>query len=155
MLHSSTTRLATAFLLTITFGVTSVFAQSALDGAWEVTHAKSDSVEYDQPGLYLFQGEYYSVLHVWSSEPRPLYEEDEGRGSVDLERLRAVVGPVEGNSGKYAIDGSTVTLTPMVAISPNFMNGGSSTYTFSINGDELTLQTEEDGGRELTLHRLH
>ncbi|MCJ7627626.1 MAG: META domain-containing protein, partial [Longimicrobiales bacterium] len=137
-----------------------VTAQSELDGAWEVTHALADSVESNQAGLYIFQGGYYSVLHVWNDEPRPLYEEGETRESIDHDKLLAIVLPVEGNSGRFEVEGSTLTMSPMVAISPNFMRGESKSYTFSISGDELTLRGghipgryEED--RVITLRRLH
>jgi hypothetical protein len=127
-------------------------AQSPLDGAWEVTTAQSGDLVSNQAGLYIFHGQHYSVLHVWSDEARPLYEDDETRTSVDREKMDAIVGPVEGNSGRFEVDGATVTLTPLVAISPNFMSGGSSSYRFSISGDVLTLRTE---GRGLTLTRVH
>ena len=142
------------FVLGMAISATPAFAQSELDGVWEVTHATSESEEYTEPGLYIFHGEYYSVLHVWASEPRPFYGEDENRDNVDFERLRSVVLPVEGNSGKFEVDGSTVTMSPMVAISPNYMSGESATYTFTVSGDELSLKGV--GFKvELTLQRLH
>ncbi len=127
-------------------------AQSSLDGAWEVTTAKSGDLVANQVGLYIFHGQHYSVLHIWSDEARPLYEEEEDRSTVDSLKLAAIVGPVEGNSGRFVIDGTTLTMSPMVAISPNFMRGESNSYEFSVSGDVLTLRNE---GRELTLTRVH
>ena len=142
------------FVLGMAISAKPAFAQSELEGVWEVTYATFESEEATEPGLYIFQGEYYSVLHVWAGEPRPLYGEDEDRDNVDFDRLRSVVLPVEGNSGKFEVDGSTVTMSPVVAISPNFMSGGSNTYTFTISGDELSLKGV-DFEAELTLQRLH
>ncbi len=113
--------------------------QSPLEGAWEVVQASSGDLESDQVGLYIFHGDYYSILHIWNDGPRPLYEGEEQRNNVDHQKLLAIVDPVEGNSGKYLVDGATLTFTPLVAISPNFMGGLSRTYSFSISGDELTL----------------
>ena len=152
---------AAVVLLGMAIGTEKVSGQSELDGAWEVTYALSDSVESNQAGLYIFQGEYYSVLHVWNNEPRPLYEEGETRESIDHDKLLAIVLPVEGNSGKFEIEGSTLTMSPLVAISPNFMRGESRTYSFSISGDELTLRggpiagRSEEVNRVITLRRLH
>lgn len=148
----------------LVFGVSieadGVSAQSALDGAWEVTHAAGDSIDSTQTGLYLFQDGYYSVLHVWAEESRPLYEEGEARDNVDHEKLLAIVLPVEANSGRFEIAGSTLTMTPMVAISPNFMRGQSRSYSFSVSGDELTLRggtvSDQSGemNRVMRLRRL-
>lgn len=148
----------TAMLLVVmTAPLAPVWAQSELDGAWRVTAAQSTYsgvIEDVQPGLYIFQNGYYSVLHVWSEGPRPFYEEGESRDNVTHEKLQAIVVPVEGNSGTYSTDGSAITLSPVVAISPNFMNGGSASYTFKISKDELTLENE-DNGRVLKLQRLN
>mgnify|MGYP001175467674 CR=1 FL=1 len=143
---------AAILVLAISVRASPVFAQSDLEGAWEVTSAVSGDFESTQAGLYIFHGEYYSVLHVWSDEARPLYGEEDDRSTVDHETLLNVVGPVEGNSGRFEVDGSTLTTRPSVAISPNYMRGGSNSYEFSISGDVLTLRNET---RELTLTRVH
>ena len=117
-------------LICISFSaiVTPASAQSSLDGAWEVTTAKFGDEVSNQAGLYIFHGQHYSVLHVWSDEARPLYEEEEDRSTVSHERLLSVLGPVEGNSGVFEIDGSTLTIKPSVALNPNYMRGGSNSY---------------------------
>jgi len=132
-------------------------AQSELDGAWEVTAASNSSdgtIENVQPSLFLFQDGYYSVLMVWGNEPRRLYEEGEDRDNISLERLQEIVSPVTGNSGRFEIDGSTVIMRPTVAISPNFMTGGSLSYEFNVEGDELTFRNDEFD-ISLTLRRLN
>ena len=48
-----------------------------------------------------------------------------------------VFGRILANSGTYEVSGSTFTTRPMVAKNPNFMSGGSLTYTFEIDGDTL------------------
>ncbi len=137
--------------------------QPVLEGAWEVTRASRPELVSDQPGLYIFHGGYYSVLHVWKAGPRPLFEGDETRETVDRDKLNAIMGGVEGNSGRYSVDGSTLTLTPIVAIGQNFMNGLSRKYTFRVSGDELTLEggsieglpSAENLQRQLTLRRMN
>lgn len=57
------------FVLGMVMSATPAFAQSELEGVWEVTYATFESEEATEPGLYIFQGEYYSVLHVWAGEP--------------------------------------------------------------------------------------
>ena len=151
--------IAVILLLALGISAEKSFAQSQLDGAWEVTYALADSVESNQAGLYIFQAGFYSVLHVWSNEPRPLYEDGETRESIDIDKLLAIVVPVESNSGRFEIDGSTLIMRPMVAISPNFMRGESREYSFSLSGDELTLHGGLIRGsleitRALTLRRL-
>ena len=151
---------AVVLLLGASISAEPLSAQSELDGAWEVTYAVDDSVDSNQAGLYIFQGGYYSVLHVWADESRPLYEEGETRDNVDHEKLLAIVLPVEANSGRFEIDGSSLNMTPMVAISPNFMRGQTRTYAFSVSGDELTLRggaiTDSPGeiNRVMRLRRL-
>jgi len=129
-------------------------SQTVVDGAWEVTYAVNDSLDSNQAGLYIFQGGYYSVLHVWADAPRPLYEEGEARDNVEYEKLLSIILPVEGNSGRFQIEGSTLTMTPMVAISPNFMRGQSRSYSFSVSGDELTLRGGTVSGNPLEINRV-
>jgi hypothetical protein len=46
------------------------------------------------------------------------------------------------NSGIYEISGSSLTIKPIVAKWPNFMEGGSSTMTYGLEDDVLTLSFE-------------
>ena len=157
MNRASFSRLIVLICVAFSLYVNPASAQSELDGAWEVTEAKSDwsgTVENVQPGLYIFHGGYYSVLHVWDNEPRPLYEEDESRDTVSHEKLLSIVVGIEGNSGRYVVDGSTVTLSPMVAIDPNYMMGETRSYVFELDGDELIL-TDDSNGRVLKFRRLN
>jgi len=137
---------------------TPVSAQSDVDGVWEITAASgtNGTVENVQPSLYLFQDGYYSILSVSGNDPRPLFEEDETRGNVSLEKLQEIILPVTANSGRYEIDGITLTTTPMVAINPNFMSGGSVQWEFDVSGDVLTLEIRNDEFfLSLTLRRLN
>jgi len=147
--------MAAAFLLTMTVGVTTVFAQSALDGAWEVTAASFNGEEAEniQPSLYLFREGYYSILSDNNDGPRPLLEEGESRSTLSDEKLREIVLPITANSGRFEVDGSSLTTTPMVAINTNFMRGGSATYEFSVSGNVLTLAFV-GFDRHITLKRL-
>ena len=141
-------------VLGLAFTAEAASSQTVVDGAWEVTYAVGDSVDSNQAGLYIFQDGYYSVLHVWADAPRPLYEEGETRDNVDYEKLLSIILPVEANSGKFEIEGSTLTMTPMVAISPNFMRGQSRSYSFSVSGDELTLRGGTISDNPLEINRV-
>ena len=141
-------------VLSLVFAAETASSQTVVDGAWEVTYAVDDAVDSNQAGLYIFQDGYYSVLHVWADEPRPLYEEGETRENIDYEKLLSIILPVEANSGKVEIEGSTLTMTPIVAISPNFMRGQSRSYSFSISGDELTLRGGTISDNPLEFNRV-
>jgi hypothetical protein len=70
----------------------------------------------------------------------------EGANRVDLsaEQTAAVWIPYISNSGMYEITPSTITTRPMVALWPNFMEGGSATYTYEVQGDMLRLSRREE-----------
>ena len=54
-----------------------LFAQSELNGAWEIVAVSGTNAEGDwtldnvQPSLYLFQDGYYSIMYVKGSQARP------------------------------------------------------------------------------------
>jgi len=77
-----------------------------------------------------------------SSQPRELFSGDEpivgSSEPTDAEKLAAYDSFIA-NSGTYEVSGSTLTTRPIVAKNPNFMSGGSVTYTYEIEGDTLRL----------------
>ena len=61
--------------------------------------------------------------------------------------MRSVFMSFVANSGTYEISGSTVTTKPMVALWPNFMEGGSREYQHAIENGMLVLTAEGEGWR--------
>ncbi len=127
--------------------------QGALEGAWKVTEVSFESPDTSwtdadpQPSLYIFAKQDYSIMHVpsgpdGSSQPRELFSGDEpivgSSEPTDAEKLAAYDSFIA-NSGTYEVSGSTLTTRPIVAKNPNFMSGGSLTYTYEIEGDTLRL----------------
>lgn len=127
--------------------------QTSIEGAWKVTERSLKSPDTSwtdtnpQPSLYIFSKQHYSIMFVPSgsdgtSQPRELVSGDQPvLGSVDptdAEKL-AAFDSIIANSGTYEVSGSTVTTRPTVAKSPNFMSGGSLTFTYELEGDTLQL----------------
>ncbi len=134
---------------------TDIAEQSPLNGAWEIiessgTDADGDDWKLDnvQPSIYLFQDGYYSIMLVRGNEPRVLIPDGTTWDTMTEEQLRATCSGAffSANSGTYEVSGSSVTIKPIVAKHPNFMEGGSDTFTYRVEGDELYLSGEFDGG---------
>lgn len=119
---------------------------TALDGAWrivavEVTGSGATVHNQPQPSLVIFHGDYYSWSRVTSTSPRPLFVAET---PTDTE-IVAAYESVLFNSGKYEVSDSTLTVWPVVARSPNFMDGGSESYRYRFSGDTLWVdQRSED-----------
>lgn len=126
-------------------GTPSLSAQNELIGVWQAVERSGTGPEGEwtdetiQPSLYLFVDGYYSIMFVGGSEARPLLAEDATRESLTTEQLRSIFMTFVANSGTYEIDGSSLTVRPSVALWPNYMEGGSTTYEYMIEGDELVL----------------
>jgi len=123
---------------------TVISAQSStkktIEGVWKVTEiivtgANASNVATPQPGLFIFAKKYYSVMWVPGNQPRSLFK---GDSPTDEEKIAAYDSFVA-NSGTYEVDGSTLTLHPMVARSPNFMASGVSKSELRIEGTTLWL----------------
>jgi ketosteroid isomerase-like protein len=139
-------------------------ASDPLQGTWEVTsQANADGTVVDPagPGQYIFNEGRYSAAYTIGTSERP--RSAESFNPTDAEKL-AQYDSIIVNSGTYTIDGTTVTLRPMIAKSPEFI-GGASTMAFSVDGDTLTLTTQtlasQDGatpgdaiGSSMTLQRV-
>jgi len=125
-------------------------AQSDLNGAWSIVEMSGHNAEGDwesnpvQPSLYIFMDGYYSIMLVSGSEARPLMAEDATRASITDEEMRSIFMQFIANSGTYEVSGSTVTTKPMVALWPNFMEGGSSQFQYVIDDGMLVLSDEDE-----------
>jgi hypothetical protein len=78
-------------------------------------------------------------------EPRPL-RGPRTRGELsDAEKI-AEYDPFFAYSGLYDIEGSRLTVRPIVALNPSFMAGGSRTDEFELDGDILWLIMRSTAG---------
>ena len=122
--------------------------ESPLVGAWRITEFSfaspdtSFTISDPQPSLMIFLTSHYSQMYVPGDEPRELFSGDEpvlgAQEPTDAEVLTAF-GSFIANSGTYEVSGSTIVTRPIVAKTPNFMAGGSLSYTYRVDGDTLWL----------------
>src|SRR5262245_2788396 len=117
-------------------------ANAAFQGVWrtiEVTVPGPGGRTYrPEATLAIFHGRHYSRIEVHSEQPRPLLAD---QASASADQLRAVWGPFVGEAGTFELTGNdTVTMHAMVAKNPAaMMPGASSVFTYSRNGELLTL----------------
>jgi hypothetical protein len=130
-----------------------LLAQAELNGAWALVEVSGHGAEGDwewdpvQPSLYIFMDGYYSIMLVSGSEARPLMPDDANRESITDEQMRSIFMTFIANSGTYEISGDVLATKPMVALWPNFMEGGSDAVTFRIESGMLIFSYEnEDEG---------
>lgn len=115
-------------------------------GAWKVVEVKTtgekpETITSMQPNLYIYTKKHYSVMVVTSKEPRPVPEDN---SKLTAEELRKIyVTDFVANAGTYEVKGDRITMRPIVAKSPGFMQPGNFvTSVFKIEGNNLTMTTE-------------
>jgi len=111
-----------------------------LQGVWSVTAIDpgdgSAVIDPSQPGLYIFARGYYSAVFAREAKARVPAAT---AFSPTPEEMVAQYESIIVNTGTYEISGSTVTFRPIIAKSPGFV-GGQSTSEFETSGDVLTLR---------------
>jgi hypothetical protein len=151
---------ACLLFLSVLATVPSVMAQAdKLIGVWKVTEVKypqtgdrdAQTITDPQPRLWIFTKKHYSMMEDRSYKPRP----DLPENPTDAQRAEAY-GPFFANSGTYEVTGSTITLLPIVAMSPNVTNSPRpSSHDFKYEGDSLIILYGTSFGLiELELTRL-
>jgi hypothetical protein len=115
-------------------------ARKPMEGAWKVvevvvTGDRAENTPNAQPGLFIFGQKHYSMMWVRGGKARAPYA---GEVPTNEEKIAAFES-FTANTGTYDVSGSTLTIHPMVARSPNFMGGASSRYQFRVAGDSLWL----------------
>jgi hypothetical protein len=115
-------------------------ARHPVEGAWKVvevavTGDRAENTPNAQPGLFIFGQKHYSMMWVRGAKARAPYA---GEVPTTEEKIAAFES-FTANTGTYEVSGSTLTIHPMVARSPNFMGGASSRYHFRVEGDSLWL----------------
>lgn len=130
----------------------------SIQGVWEVverSYATPDTSLTNanpEPGQYFFGAQYFSVQEIRESGSRPLFTPE----TSDAERL-AAFDVFHAHSGSYTTDGSTLTIRPTLAKSPNSMDGSAYHYAYDIVGDRLTITrtaADESETRVTTLSRI-
>lgn len=114
---------------------------TVLSGAWQVTEVTTTGPNaatnsHPQPGLYLFTGNYYSIVIVRGEKPRPELDVSKASGA----ELVAMWRPFTANSGKYEVSGTTLTIHHIVTKNAgNIVPGQFDTYSFKIEGKTLWI----------------
>lgn len=108
---------------------TTLAAQSSsrgiLEGAWRVaekivvTGPGTSTTPYPQLGLFIFTRTHYSFFWIPGSKPRTLFKAE---GPTNDEKILAY-DSFAGTTGTYEVSGTTLTVRPVVARSPNCMGG--------------------------------
>jgi hypothetical protein len=82
-----------------------------------VTGANAATNAHPQPGFYIFTKKYYSTNRVTSTEPRPAIQPKDPNNTMDAEKIALYeeLRQFTGNAGTYEIQGSTLTIRPLVA----------------------------------------
>lgn len=126
----------------------SAFAQSKsnIQGVWqltEVTTSGPDGKTYKstQPSMYLFTRKHYSIIYVNGDKPRAVMED---YSKATQEQLFSIfVNEFVANAGTYEVKAGKLTVHPMVAKSPGYMQAGTwATSSMKMNGNMMTLTSE-------------
>ena len=88
-----------------------------------------------QPGLFIFTGDYYSM--VWMPRTVKLPDNKQIWQPTDQEKVDQFNSIIV-NSGSYNISDSILTTIPLVAKTPEFI-GGKANYRWSFNKDTLSI----------------
>ncbi len=150
--------LVPVFVLSVT--ATPLLAQSSIDGAWKIIEWWGNNpqqgewrIENIQPSLWLFMDGYYSATYLAGNQKRSLVPEN--REEMSGDDWKSMARPFISNAGTYEITASTVTLRPIVAKVPNFMDGDIDPWDYRFEGDVLYVtQTREWGTVHHRLQRL-
>jgi hypothetical protein len=140
---------------------------TALTGAWRITEVKTAGPNArtnpnPQPGLYIFTGEYFSAMAVFSESPRPdVMIRAKDYATTSAAEFAAAWGGFSGYCGSYSVSGETVSLKAVVSMQPRPMTRGEAiVYSFRIEGNKLTLVPLRDAngpianGTTITLTRI-
>ena len=115
-------------------------ARKPMEGAWKVveivvTGANPENTPSPQPSLFIFGQKHYSMMWIRGAKARAPYAAEEATNEEKIQAFDSFTA----NTGTYEVSGSTLTIRPIVARSPNFMAGGSSSYQFRAEGSNLWL----------------
>jgi hypothetical protein len=117
-------------------GFVTAAAENPLQGVWRVV----DPAGQPGSGVYIFTAKHYSMMVA--SVDRPDIT-DTSQATAD--QLRALWNPMVANAGAYEIQGSLVTIRPIVAKIPVVMKPGAyEVYAFRVEGTTLSLTQQRN-----------
>ena len=142
-------------LVTVALAAIPVLAQkSTIQGVWRVAEVTTTGTDGStnkapQPSLYIFTKKHYSIIFVASDSPRAVLS-DVDKATAD--ELRTVfVESFVANAGTYELKAGKVTVRPMVAKSPSYMQPGTySTSSVKIAGNTMTMIGESSNSGAAT-----
>lgn len=131
-------------LALVLFVCASVAAQSkSIQGVWKLNEQVSNGTTkvISQPSMYLFTKKHYSIIYVSSDSPRAVVDD---LSKMSADELRATfVNDFIANAGTYELKGGKLTIHPMVAKNPGFMQPDTwATSAVTISGNSMTLVSE-------------
>lgn len=124
--------------------------QNPLKGAWiyeRVNDQGEEPIESPQPGMLLLTDTHYSLMAVSADEPRDDLSEldEEASPTQKLKAYKEAYGRFYAHSGRYEVQGDTITFRPWVAKSPDYMHASPDnafTAVYRVEGDTLTLDID-------------
>ena len=123
----------------------SAFGQK-VEGVWALTEITTtgpngSTEQMSQPSMYLFTKKHYSIIYVASDTPRNSTTDS---SKMSAEELRSVfVDSFIANAGTYELKAGKLTVHPMVAKSPSYMQPSVfSTSSVKIVGNMMTLVSD-------------
>ncbi len=123
----------------VSFGLHSQ-SQNPLVGVWKVAETVSPQGEKNsspQPTIYIFAERHYSHVSVTSAKPRPNYTGP----NVTEAQLLEMWQPFSATAGMYDVRANELTIRPMVAKNPAFMQTGSfTTFELSREGKDIWIR---------------
>ncbi len=137
-------RIALGLVAILTAAAPTLAQVRQLEGVWtrvevHVVTEDGTTVQTDlQSSLYIFTHEFFSVMYIDGSEPRPLRGRRSKSELTDTEKI-AEYDPFVGYAGTYEVNGSTLTLRPRVSLNPSFMAGNVRRDEFEMDGNVLWL----------------
>ena len=128
--------------------------KSPIEGVWKVAEVQTTGGQNagtntaPQPGLYIFTHGHYSIMTVGGDKPRTVIPQGTP-ATTDKDKLALYEqwAPFTANAGTYAISGSTITTTPMVAKNESVMKGTPQTREFTLEGKTLWLISKPPSGQ--------
>lgn len=125
----------------LSVGTAIALASNVFEGTWRedqvVVSRRDGRVVTVRPeaSLYVVSSTHYAMMATFGVPPRPLFQDFT---PTDAERIVAF-NTFWGHTGRYDVEGNTITLHPTVAKSPNLMAGGRMTLGARASGDTLWL----------------
>jgi hypothetical protein len=123
---------------------------NSLRGVWKVVQIKLElsGKEYvnaePQPGMMIFTSEYYSM--VWMPQDKKQPDNTTIWQPTDIEKIQQFNSIIV-NSGSYTLSDSLLTTFPLVAKTPEFIEGKAD-YHWSVRQDTLQLIVREIYSRD-------